>query len=385
MRFDWPGRKDAPFGKEGPQLSARQVGSELARISDKVFSGERLSFEEGVALYRSSDLHTVGALANRVREKWNGNVGYFNVNRHLNPTNVCVVDCKFCGFARKPGKGGYTMSLEEAYHHASMGYSESVTEFHIVGGLHPYLPFSYYTDLLRGLKERFPKVHLKAFTMVELDFFSRRAKLSIDETILALREAGMDSCPGGGAEIFAERPRDIICDHKVSGDRWLEIAKRVHLCGLKSNATMLYGHVETVEDRVDHLIRLRELQDETQGFQCFIPLAFHPANTQLDHLPSPTAMLDLRTIAVSRLMLDNFPHIKAYWIMIGAKTAQMGLHYGADDLDGTVVEEKIVHMAGAQTPLGLTRAEIEHLIREAGREPVERDTLYRPVNRVAAA
>ena len=366
-------------------MNTRPMGSELARISDKVFSGERLSFEEGVTLYRTSDLHTVGALANWVREKWNGNVGYFNVNRHLNPTNVCVVDCKFCGFARKPGKGGYTMSLEEAYHHASMGYSESVTELHIVGGLHPYLPFSYYTDLLSGLKERFPKVHLKAFTMVELDFLSRRAKLSIDETIQALREAGMDSCPGGGAEIFAERPRNLICDHKVSGERWLEIARRVHLCGLKSNATMLYGHVESVEDRVDHLIRLRELQDETQGFQCFIPLAFHPANTQLDHLPAPTAMLDLRTIAVSRLMLENFPHIKAYWIMIGAKTAQMGLHYGADDLDGTVVEEKIVHMAGAQTPLGLTRAEIEHLIREAGREPVERDTLYRPVNRVAAA
>ena len=363
----------------------RLMREELNPIADKVLSGQRLSFDDGVALYTTPDLHAVGALANRVREKWNGNVGYFNVNRHLNPTNVCVVDCKFCGFARKPNKGGYTMSLEEAYHHASQGYSEAVTELHIVGGLHPYLPFSYFTDLLRGLKERFPKVHLKAFTMVELDFLARRAKLSVEETIQALKEAGMDSCPGGGAEIFAERAREIICDHKVSAERWLDIARKVHKAGLRSNATMLYGHVETVEERVDHLMRLRGLQDETGGFQCFIPLAFHPANTQLEYLPAPTAMLDLRTIAVARLMLDNFPHIKAYWIMIGAKTAQLGLNFGADDLDGTVVEEKIVHMAGAQTPLGMTRAEIEHLIRDAGRDPVERDTLYRPVHRAAAA
>jgi aminodeoxyfutalosine synthase len=366
-------------------MDDRLISPQMAAIADKVFAGQRLSFEEGVTLYTTPDLYTVGRLANWVREKCNGNVGYFNVNRHLNPTNVCVVDCKFCGFARKPGKDGYTMSLDEAYHHASLGYSEAVTEFHIVGGLHPYLTFSYFTDLLRGLKQRFPKVHLKAFTMVELDFFARRAKLSIEETIQALKEAGMDSCPGGGAEIFAERARSIICDHKVSAERWLDIARKVHQAGLKSNATMLYGHIETVEERVDHLIRLRELQDETRGFQCFIPLAFHPANTGLSHLPGPTGMLDLRTIAVARLMLDNFPHIKAYWIMISAKTAQIGLNFGADDLDGTVVEEKIVHMAGAQTPLGMTRAQIEHLIREAGREPVERDTLYRPVHRAEAA
>jgi len=366
-------------------MEDRLMTPQMAAIADKVFAGQRLSFEEGVTLYTTPDLYTVGRLANWVREKWNGNLGYFNVNRHLNPTNVCVVDCKFCGFARKPGKDGYTMSLDEAYHHASLGYSEAVTEFHIVGGLHPYLTFSYFTDLLRGLRQRFPMVHLKAFTMVELDFFARRAKLSIEDTIQALKEAGMDSCPGGGAEIFAERARSIICDHKVSAERWLDIARKVHQAGLKSNATMLYGHVETVEERVDHLLRLRELQDETRGFQCFIPLAFHPANTALSHLPGPTGMLDLRTIAVARLMLDNFPHIKAYWIMIGAKTAQIGLNFGADDLDGTVVEEKIVHMAGAQTPVGMTRAQIEHLIREAGREPIERDTLYRPVHRAEAA
>ncbi|MEW5974529.1 MAG: aminofutalosine synthase MqnE [Acidobacteriota bacterium] len=364
------------------ESQARQLmAAELHPIVEKVLAGKRLSFEDGVVLYDTRDLHTVGRLANWVREKWNGNAGYFNINRHLNPTNVCVVDCKFCGFARRPNGDGYTMSLEEAFHHAALGYSEAVTEFHIVGGLHPYLDFKYFTDLLRGLKQRFPQVHLKAFTMVELDYFARRARLSVEDTIEALKDAGMDSCPGGGAEIFADRARDLICDHKVSGDRWLEIARKVHQAGLKSNATMLYGHVETVEERVDHLVRLRSLQDETGGFQCFIPLAFHPANTQLSHLPGPTAMLDLRTISVARLMLDNFPHIKAYWIMISPKTAQLGLNFGADDLDGTVVEEKIVHMAGAQTPLGLTRSQIEHLIREAGRDPIERDTLYRPVQR----
>ncbi|MFN8007122.1 MAG: aminofutalosine synthase MqnE [Terriglobia bacterium] len=366
-------------------LESKFISPELAAIAEKVFEGKSLSFQDGVALYTTPDIHTVGKLANWVREKMNGNVGYFNINRHLNPTNVCVVDCKFCGFARKPNKGGYTMSLEEAFQHAQEGYTEAVTEIHIVGGLHPYLQLQYFTDLLRGLKERLPNVHLKAFTMVEIDFLARRAKLSIEETIQALKEAGMDSCPGGGAEIFAERAREIICDHKVSAERWLEIARKVHEAGLRSNATMLYGHVETVEERVDHLIRLRELQAQTGGFQCFIPLAFHPAHTQLSDLPAPTAMLDLRTIAVSRLMLDNFAHIKAYWIMIGAKTAQLGLNFGADDLDGTVVEEKIVHMAGAQTPLGMTRLEIEHLIREAGRDPVERDTLYRPVHRLVAA
>ena len=366
-------------------MDSRLICPEIEPVAEKVFAGQRLSFQDGVTLYTTSDLYSVGRLANWVREKWNGNVGYYNINRHINPTNVCVVDCKFCGFARKPNRDGYTMTLEEVFNQASQGYTEGVTEFHIVGGLHPYLNFTYYLDLLRGLKQRFPNVHLKAFTMVEIDFIARRAKLSIEETIQALKEAGMDSCPGGGAEIFADRSRDIICDHKVSANRWLEIARKVHQAGLKSNATMLYGHVESAEERIDHLIRLRDLQDETNGFQCFIPLAFHPANTQLSHLPGPTAMLDLRTITVARLMLDNFPHIKAYWIMISPKTAQVGLSFGADDLDGTVIVEKIVHMAGAQTPMGLTRTEIEHLIREAGRDPVERDTLYRPVRQAQVA
>ncbi len=359
------------------------IRRKLWPVAEKIWDGQRLSFEEGVLLFQTPDLLAVGLLANYVREKFNGNAGFYNLNRHLNPTNVCVASCNLCGFARKPNRDGYTLTLDQVFEEAGRGYSEAVTEFHIVGGLHPYLEFSYYIDLLRGLKSRFPKVHLKAFTMVEIDFIAHRAKLSVEETIERLKEAGMDSCPGGGAEIFADRARRLICDHKVNGDRWLQVARMVHCSGLKSNATMLYGHVETIEERVDHLLRLRELQDETGGFQCFIPLAFHPENTQLSHLPVPTAVLDLRVLAVSRLLLDNFPHIKSYWVMIGQKTAQLGLNFGADDLDGTVVEEKIVHMAGAKTPLGMTRVEIEHLIREAGREPVERDTLYRPVHSTA--
>jgi aminodeoxyfutalosine synthase len=355
------------------------IHTALLPVTQKVLAGERLTFDEGVLLFNSPDLLSVGKLANHVREKVNGNKGFYNINRHINPTNVCVANCKLCGFARKPNRDGYTFSLEQVFEEAACGYTDAVTEFHIVGGLHPYLEFSYYTDLLRGLKIRFPHVHLKAFTMVELDFIAHRARLSVEETVEKLKEAGMDSCPGGGAEIFADRVRSLICDHKVDGNRWLEVARLVHQSGLKSNATMLYGHLEAPEERVDHLLRLRALQDETGGFQCFIPLAFHPQNTQLSHLPAPTAALDLRVIAVSRLLLDNFPHIKSYWVMIGQKTAQLGLSFGADDLDGTVVEEKIVHMAGAQTPPGMTRQEIEHLIREAGRDPVERDTLYQPV------
>jgi aminodeoxyfutalosine synthase len=273
------------------------------------------------------------------------------------------------------------MALDEAFETAASGYSEAVTEFHIVGGLHPDLPFQYYLDLIAGLKQRFPQVHLKALTMVEIAFLSRRAKLSIEETLRQLKQAGLDSLPGGGAEIFNERVRRVICDHKIDGDQWLETARTAHHIGLKSNATMLYGHIENDEDRVDHLIRLRDLQDETHGFQTFIPLAFHPANTPLAHLYTTTGMQDIKQIAVSRLVLDNFPHIKAYWQMLSPKIAQIALRFGADDIDGTVIEEKIYHDAGATTPQGMRRSELERLIREAGREPVERDTLYRPVTR----
>jgi aminodeoxyfutalosine synthase len=273
------------------------------------------------------------------------------------------------------------MALEEAFQTAASGYSEAITEFHIVGGLHPDLPFQYFLDLVSGLKERFPQVHVKALTMVEVAYLAKRAKLTIRETLVKMKEAGVDSLPGGGAEIFSDRVRHIICDHKIDGDQWLDTARLAHQIGLKSNATMLYGHIENDEDRVDHLMKLRALQDETHGFQTFIPLAFHPANTPLEHLPTTSGMLDIKQIAVSRLVLDNFPHIKSYWQMMTPKIAQISLRFGADDIDGTVVEEKIYHDAGATTPQGLGRQDLIRLIKEAGREPIERDTLYRPVTR----
>ena len=354
----------------------------LTPIAEKVFSEERLNFDDGVALYRSPDILAVGWLANWVREKMHGDVTYFNVNRHINPTNVCVAACRLCAFGRKKDTpGAYTMALEEAWQRAAEGYSEAVTEFHLVGGLHPDLQLEYFLDLISGLKQRFPKVHIKAFTMVEIAFLAKRSKLTIRETIDKLKAAGVDSMPGGGAEIFADRVRHIICDHKIDGDEWLETARTVHQLGLRSNATMLYGHVENDEDRVDHLLRLRALQDETGGFQTFIPLAFHPDNTALDHLPRTSGMTDIRQIAVGRLMLDNFSHIKAYWQMMTAKIAQISLRFGADDIDGTVIEEKIYHDAGAETPQGMRRADLVRLITEAGRIPVERDTLYRAVSR----
>jgi len=354
----------------------------LLPISEKVFACERLNLQDAITLYRSSDILAVGWLANHVRERMHGNVAYFNVNRHINPTNVCVAACRLCAFGRKKdGPGAYTMALDEAFETAASGYSEAVTEFHIVGGLHPDLPFQYYLDLIAGLKERFPQVHIKALTMVEIAFLAKRAKLSIEETLRQLKAAGLDSLPGGGAEIFNERVRRVICDHKIDGDQWLETARTAHNLGLKSNATMLYGHIENEEDRADHLIRLRALQDDTHGFQTYIPLAFHPANTPLQHLSTTTGMLDLKQIAVGRLVLDNFPHIKAYWQMMSPKIAQIALRFGADDIDGTVIEEKIYHDAGATTPQGLRRNDLMRLITEAGREPIERDTMYRPVAR----
>ncbi|HKF20353.1 MAG TPA: aminofutalosine synthase MqnE [Candidatus Angelobacter sp.] len=371
-----------PRSEAAPGHEFQAEDRRILPIGDKVFGHQRLSFDDAVALYRSSDILAMGWLANHVRERMHGDVTYFNVNRHINPTNVCVAACRLCAFGRKKdAPGAYTMALEEAFATAASGYSEAVTEFHIVGGLHPDLPFQYYLDLISGLKERFPQVHLKALTMVEIAFLSKRAKLSIEETLRQLKQAGLDSLPGGGAEIFNDRVRRVICDHKIDGEQWLETARTAHRIGLKSNATMLYGHIENEEDRADHLLRLRALQDETHGFQTFIPLAFHPANTPLRHLFTTTGFMDLKQIAISRLVLDNFPHIKAYWQMMSPKIAQISLRFGADDIDGTVIEEKIYHDAGATTPQGMRRAELERLIREAGREPVERDTMYRPVTR----
>src|SRR6266481_3084331 len=365
-----------------PRHGFQTDDARLQPIAERVFARERLTLDDATTLYRSSDILAMGWLANHVRERINGNVAYFNVNRHINPTNVCVAACRLCAFGRKKDSAGaYTMALEEAFQTAASGYSEAITEFHIVGGLHPDLPFQYYLDLISGLKARFPQVHLKALTMVEIAYLAKRAKLSIEETLRQLKQAGLDSLPGGGAEIFNERVRRVICDHKIDGDQWLDTARTAHKLGLKSNATMLYGHIENAEDRADHLIRLRTLQDETHGFQTFIPLAFHPANTPLQHLFTTTGMLDIKQIAVSRLVLDNFPHVKSYWQMMTPKIAQISLRFGADDIDGTVVEEKIYHDAGATTPQGLQRHDLVRLIKEAGREPIERDTLYRPVTR----
>ncbi len=365
------------------QLNGLQIeDARLAPIAEKVLAGERLSFADGIALYRTHDLLALGWLANHVREQKNGNLTYFNINRHLNPTNVCVAHCRLCAFGRDAtAPGAYTLALEEALRTAGSGYDESVTEFHIVGGLHPDLPFDYYLDLIRGLKERFPHVHLKAFTMVEVHYLAKISGLSIRDTLLKLKEAGVGSLPGGGAEIFHPRVRKVICDHKTSGMMWLDIARTAHQLGLHSNATMLYGHIETEEERVDHLLKLRELQDETRGFVCFIPLAFHPDNTALSYIPKPTGFDDLKNVAAARLLLDNFPHIKAYWIMLTPRVAQVALRFGADDIDGTVIEEKIYHDAGAKTAQAMRRSELIRLIREAGREPLERDTLYRPVTR----
>src|SRR5579862_5624700 len=354
----------------------------LEPIRRKVEACERLSFEDGVTLYRSPDLLGVGWMANLVRERLHGNTTFYNVNRHINPTDVCVASCRLCAFGKRAkDPKAYTMSLEEVWEKAGVGYTEAVTEFHIVGGLHPELTLDWYCQMLRGLKQRFPQVHVKAFTMVEIGYFAQRGKISAREVLEKLKDAGMDSLPGGGAEIFHERVRRIICDHKLTGPQWIDTARLAHQLGLHSNCTMLYGHIETEEDRLDHLLKLRGLQDETRGFQTFIPLAFHPDNTSLEHVGKTTGFNDIREIAVSRLMLDNIPHIKAYWVMMTPQVAQIALRFGADDLDGTVVEEKIYRDAGGATSGSLRRSELLRLIREAGREPLERDTLYHPVER----
>ncbi|HMZ81930.1 MAG: aminofutalosine synthase MqnE [Blastocatellia bacterium] len=362
------------------------LSSTLLNIAEKVQAGERLSFEEGVALFETDQVAWLGHLADSVRRRRHGRTTFYNVNRHLNPTNVCYWDCTFCSFYRKAGDPeGYTYTVDQAVAEIRPSYEAGITEIHIVGGLHPTLPFEYYLDLLRGLKTAFPKIHLKAFTMVELDHFKRITRLSEDEVIDRLVAAGLDSCPGGGAEIFAETVRKQICKHKCGTNRWLDFSKRVHLKGLRSNATMLYGHIESLADRVDHMIRLRNLQDETKGFQCFIPLAFYPKDTELAHLPGPTAIDSLKTIAVSRLMLDNFDHIKAYWVMLGRQTAQLALHFGANDLDGTVSGGGplvATYSLDGAAQCKSTRDDIVQLVLDAGLEPVERDTLYQPIHPV---
>lgn len=359
-------------------------------IRDKIYSGKRLTREDALELFRSDDLFSTGKLAAHAAEKKNGRNAYFVVNRHINPTNICVNRCKFCAFSRSKGEeGAYEFSIDEIMEkleefHESLAIgggdveqlqARSFSEVHIVGGLHPDRPFTYYISLLSAIRKRFPALAIKAFTAVEIDYLAKIGGMSIDHTLKALKESGLDFMPGGGAEIFAEGVRNRLCPEKISGDRWLEIMKAAHHAGIKTNATMLYGHLESFEDRVDHLLRLRELQDGTGGFQAFIPLAYHPKNTEIGGFYS-SGIDDLKTVAVSRLVLDNFDHIKAYWIMLGEKISQVALLFGADDIDGTIIEEKITHSAGGLAGQGMSREELVALIRKAGKVPVERDAFY---------
>jgi len=353
----------------------------LSGIAAKLDARERLTYGDGVRLFNCPDLHAIGWLANRERERRHGALTYYNYNLRLEATNVCVASCLFCSFARlKPGDAeAYTMTLEQVLDKLRQRAHQPLTEVHVVNGLHPDLPFDYYLDLLRGLKQVRPGIHLKCFTAVEIAFFADLYTKTDEQVLRELIAAGLDSLPGGGAEIFAPRVRKKIAHDKCDADRYLAIHKLAHGLGLRTNVTMLYGHIETMEERVDHMLRTRALQDETGGLQAFIPLAFHPDNNQMRKLPAPSASDTLRVHAVARLMLDNIPHVKAFWIATGVDVAQISLWYGVDDLDGTVQEEKIYHMAGSRTPEHMTTSAIRRLIRRAGRLPVERDTLYNVV------
>jgi aminodeoxyfutalosine synthase len=351
----------------------------IEKIKEKVFSDQHLTRKDGLELFKSNDLLALGRMASHVAQEKNDNRVYFVQNMHINPTNICVNRCKFCAFSRSKGEpGSYEMSIEDILGKARSA-EKGVRELHIVSGLHPDLPFEWYLDMLRALKKEFPKIHLKAFTAVEIDYLSKLAGLSLTDTLLKLKEAGLGSLPGGGAEIFNPAVRNTLCAEKISGDRWLEVIEAAHAVGLKSNATMLYGHIETHEHRIDHLIRLRELQDRTGGFQAFIPLSFHSQNTEIKKSAYTTGFDDLKTLAISRLMLDNFDHIKAYWVMLGEKISQVSLSFGVDDLDGTVVEERITRAAGGTTDGSMAKDDIVHLIKQAGKIPVERDTVYNVV------
>ncbi len=361
----------------------RSTHPRLDDIRRKVEDHQRLTAEDGLLLYDPEvPLQELGALANLVRERMNGNLAFYNINTHLNPTNVCVYRCTFCAFrADLRDARGYVMSNEEILARGSEAVDNGCTEMHIVGGLHHQKPYAWYVDMIRLLHDAYPQLHLKAWTGVEINWFEFLSNKSVGDILDDLRQAGLGSMPGGGAEIFHPEVRDKICEHKADAGHWLDIHRTAHRMGISTNCTMLYGHVEKPYHRIDHLVRLRELQDETSGFQTFVPLAFHPENTGLDHLKKPSALDDLRTLSITRLMLDNIPHIKAYWIMLGIGTAQTALSYGADDLDGTVRHELIYHDAGATTPEMLTVEDIRRLIEEAGRQPVERDTLYHEVHR----
>jgi aminodeoxyfutalosine synthase len=356
-------------------------------IADKLRSGERLDFDDGVALCNEPDLLRLGQLANEVRERLHGDRVYFNVNMRVEVTNVCGASCSFCAFAKleEGAPGAHTMSHEQAWNELAQHPDQRLTELHMVNGLHPDLQFEWYEELLRGWKRVRPEVHLKCFTAVEIHFFAEKFGLSHQQVLSRLRAAGLGSLPGGGAEILHPEVRQRIAPDKATGEQYLAVHRAAHALGMKSNCTMLYGHIETFEHRVHHLLALRALQDETAGFACFIPLAFHNENNSLHKLPEPTAVDDLRMIAVSRLLLDNVPHIKAYWVSMGVDSAQIALRFGADDLDGTIVHETIYHSAGSTVPMGMTREQLVRLIREAGRIPVERDTEYRVIEELQRA
>jgi aminodeoxyfutalosine synthase len=348
-------------------------------IAANVRNNQRISPDDALVLFGSNDLLAIGGLAALANDRKNGKRVFFNVNRHINPTNICVNRCAFCAFSRTSGEeGAYTLALDEICRAAVEAEGEGATEVHIVGGLHPDLPFEFYEEMLRAIRLAAPLLHIKAFTAVEIDYFARVSGCSIEQVLERLMAAGLGSLPGGGAEILVEEVRHKICPEKISGQRWLDIIRLAHRAGLKTNATMLYGHVETCADRVAHMEMLRSLQDETGGFQAFIPLAFQPANSDLKlDIEGTSGLDDLKTLAVARIFLDNFDHIKAYWVMLGEKIAQVSLAFGVNDLDGTVVEERIGHDAGALSPQSLSKDGIISLIRKAGRIPVERDTLYR--------
>ena len=359
------------------EVTDKMPKDNLSEIAEKVEKGIRLSKGDALTLMNSNNLNSIGQLANKVRESKSGNYAYFNVNRHINLPNICVSRCKFCAFSRdKSDADAYAMTIDDIMEIARSARDLGITEFHIVSGLHPDLPFDYYLDVISRLKETMPDVHIQAFTAVEIAYFAKIANLSIKDVLTKLKAAGLGSLPGGGAEILNHRVREAVCSKKATAEEWLRVMRTAHNLGLKSNATMLYGHIETLEERIDHLLSLRKLQDETGGFQSFIPLPFHPNNTQLPDFKKPSAFENIKVLAVSRLMLDNFPHIKAFWIMLGLKVAQLSLLFGVDDLDGTVVQEKITHAAGAETDQSISREELLDLILAAGRVPVERDTLY---------
>ncbi len=361
--------------------SRSSYNNDLSNIQEKVIRGHRLDFEDGIRLFESPDILLIGKLANIVRERINKNKVYYVINRHINYSNICKNKCKFCAFRREDGEdGAYQMSINEILEKASQIIQEKATELHIVGGLHPELGIDFYVDMISSIHKRFPEVHLQAFTAVEISHFAEISGTTTYDILKKLKEAGLGSLPGGGAEVFSTAIRKELCPEKLSGEEWLNTMRIAHRLGLRSNATMLYGHIENNEDRINHLLKLRELQDETGGFLSFIPLAFHPENTDLENIFNTAGILDLKMLAIGRLMLDNFDHIKAFWIMLGIKISQISLSFGVDDIDGTVAEEKITHSAGAETPEALTVDNIVSLIEETGREPVERDTLYNHTN-----